>query len=186
MINNWYSEIELQKLFGLSQGEAYTIRCIRSGMTVKEISEYTHQSPKTIRTLIYRADDKMKKSTKTMELIAEKGNSDVEGIMYKMNAVKVLFKFAEKALGAKYVSTRNFDVLYGLNPNAPGDTLWTNNVLFRKADLFGTTSDKEADVKAEKLYQAYMSFPESERAFGYGSIVQVLENMYMKYDIIEG
>lgn len=185
MNDRWFKEIELQKVFSMSPKEAYCTVASSEGLKSKEIAEMADISPSTVRTMIQRGADKMKKSQKTVKIVVVKGDPLNEGIGIKIDAVRILFAFAERALGARVQEGNSLIYLDGLDAANPGDVAWMKDNVFRKADIYGARTSKEAEMRKNSLTVAYSELDEGRNAFGYGVIKYFLDQMYLKYDIFE-
>lgn len=186
MDDPWFMEIQLQKLFGLSPMEAHCVACRQIGMTWSEITDATGLADSTIRTVVRRGMDKMKKKDSFAEIIMLKGNKDIEGVMVKLNALIVLAKFYGKVYKVKTAIGTHTVVIKDVNTNIPGDPQWMNENVFRKADIYGTTNEKQAEERADKLYKAYLDLDKGEDHLGYAVLRYQLDKLGMKYDVIEG
>lgn len=185
MADPWYSEIELQKVYFMSPAEAYCVTCIHNGYSVTDVANLMGASYSTVRTLLKRGEFKMKKKGKVATIVILKGNKDIEGAMIKLNAIKVLTKFTAKIHNSEAVFGKYTVVIGGIPLDAPGDPLKMNETLFRKADIYGTTNDNEAEKRAEKLYDAFKELELAPADFGIGVLKYLLDKMYMQYDVIE-
>lgn len=185
MADNWFSEIELQKVFSLSPKEAYCHVCAENGMKASEIAEVSGISPNTVKVLIQRGANKMKKDTKKASVIVIKGNRDVEGVAVKQHAIEVVMNFVALALDIPFKNLNHTYVLEGIDSNKPGDVQWLKERVFRKVDIMGTTNPAESKMRAEKLLSVYNTANEGQEKVGLGIVKYYLDQMYMQYDITE-
>lgn len=185
MTDPWFTEIQLQKVYKMSPGEAYCTRCLAEGYNLTQICEVSGQSYSTIRTLAVRGRDKMKKNAKTMQFVLLKGNKDIEGVMVKQNAINVLARFYGKVYKTKVFVGDHSIVIADVLAEIPGDPQWMNENVFRKADIYGTTNDKEAEERADRLYKAYLDLDKGGDHLGVAVLRYMLDKMMIKYDVIE-
>lgn len=188
MSDPWFSEIELQKVFSMSPGEAYCRVCMDGGLTVAEIAETAGISQHTVHTLLKRGNRKMKKVTRkdgdTVMIVISKGNPEVNGALIKLNTAFVLAELASLVNGAVVNAGEHFVVVRGFPAGAVGDAGWMKETVFRKVDIYGATTRDEAKRIADRMKAVYDEKDGGEGHFGLAVIRNFLDNMYMKYEVI--
>ena len=120
----------------------------------------------------------MAKKKRTMFVI-HRGNPDVEGVSMKMNAINVVVRFVKMVQPKTEMLTDNNTILVVMPDNAPGDTKWVMDNVFRYVDVLGTIGDDEAEKRAKKAFDRYSALEKTGKEVGSGIIMHYLQQFYL-------
>lgn len=180
-------EIELQKVYSMSPNEAKYYSMYDHGLSMARIAELDNVSIHTVGATLQRARDKMKKTRgETKQIIILKGKHENEATAIKEYAMEVVLRFVSKTLGVNMYNGTYVFLVRGLDPTQQGDLKWVLDNVFRKVDIYGSTSPADVQKRVDRLEEAYNAeIGDAECKVGISTIKYFLDQMYMQYEILE-
>lgn len=173
------SELELQRVYGLSKSEARLYMMKQDGLTLSDIADYNNVSLQDVKNTLTRANTKIKEMTHPMNLITI--NQANEQLMRKSVAEMALRILAmDQKLTQFYKGTHSI-VLFGVSPNL-GDTDFVVKNIFTKIDPLAR-NENDVKVKSEQIYRMYLDLGGKPGEMGYGWVRWLFDKYYVKYDI---